>query len=270
MTGAPKPTTTAATPPCLSDLRIDMWLAGDLAVAEAERARDHTRACAACAARVAAIEGARAADARGGGPDIEALRRAAALAGPARATARAAGGRGAWRQRWIALGATLAAGAAALVLVARGTAPPATTRSKGRAHVGFFVEHGGDVRRGAPGERVSPGDRVRFTATPADPARPGHLAIVGVDAARAATVYFPAGGVPDDVPGGADVELPRATLLDDTLGPEAVYAFFCARPLAPDALEGARAALAAHPDAPAPELPGCTVDRLDWVKVRAP
>jgi hypothetical protein len=251
------------TAPCLSDLRIDMLLAGDLGGDGAASAREHARACPACAARVAAIEAARAADARGGGPDLEALQRAAALVAPAR-------GRGAWRPRWIALGATLAAGVATLVLVVRAPAPAETTRSKGRAHVGFFVEHGGDVRRGAPGERVSPGDRVRFTATPADPTRPGHLAIIGVDAARVATVYFPAGGVSDVVPLGDDVELPRATLLDDTLGPEVVYAFFCVRPLAPAALEGARAALAARPEAPPPELPGCTVDRLDWVKVRAP
>jgi hypothetical protein len=253
-------------PPCLSDLRIDMLLAGDLAAAEAGRAREHARTCPACAARVAAIEAARAANARGGGPDIEALRRAAAVVAPAR-------GRGAWRPSWIALGATLAAGVAALVLVVRAPVPTETTRSKGRAdaHVGFFVEHGGDVRRGAPGERVSPGDRVRFTTTSVDPGRHArHLAIIGVDAARVATVYFPAGGVPDDIAAGDDVALPRATLLDDTLGPETIYAFFCARPFAAGAVDGARAALAAHPDAPPPDLPGCTVDRLDWVKVRAP
>ena len=71
------------------------------------------------------------------------------------------------------------------------------------------------------------------------------------------------------MPAGDDVELPRATVLDDTLGREIVYALFCAAPVDPAALEAARSALEARPQV-APARAGCTVDRVDLVKVRAP
>jgi hypothetical protein len=83
---------------------------------------------------------------------------------------------------------------------------------------------------------------------------------VGLDARGAASVYFPIAGGADTVQAGTDVELPRATLLDDTLGPETVAAFFCERPVD---LTAVRARPRSTP-------PGCTVDRLDWMKVRAP
>ena len=163
-------------------------------------------------------------------------------------------------------------GAAALVLVARSPEPqpPDTgTRIKGGARIGFFVKHGEAVRRGGPGELVNPGDLVRFTAASAQPA---HLTIIGVDAAGAVSVYFPVNGGADDVAPGNEIELPRATALDDTLGSETVHAIFCARPLDAAASEAARAALRANPQAtpPVPLASGCTTDTLVWTKVRAP
>jgi len=234
-------------PDCLSDLRIDRMLAGDLDGRESERARDHAAGCAACAARVAAFEAARAATP----PDIdmEAIRRIAGA--PSASVARRS-----WRGLWPSLGLAAAAGTAALIVVARPRAPAhdETTRTKGSARVGFFVKHGDAVRRGGPGEPVSPGDLVRFVvSTP----RPAHLAIVGLDAGGAASVYFPPAGAADTVAAGTDVELPRATLLDDTLGPETVAAFFCERAVDVTTIR------ARPQSAPA----GCTIDRLDWVKV---
>jgi hypothetical protein len=240
-------------PECLSDLRIDRMLAGDLDGGERERARDHIADCTACASRVAAIEAARAATP----PHLEAIRRIAA-APPARFARRTWG--------WPLLGVALAAGAAMLVVVVRPHAPrpggggeqatDEATRLKGSAHLGFFVKHGNFVRRGGPGEPVSPGDLVRFVvSTP----RPAHLAIVGVDERAVASVYFPVAGAADTVPAGTDVELPRATLLDDTLGGETIAAYFCERAIDLGPLR-------AHPNS-AP--PGCTVDRFDWVKVPA-
>jgi len=233
------------TPDCLSDLRIDRLVAGDLEARARAQAGDHFAICAACASRVAAFQAARDATP----PDLETIRRVAAASPPRRL-------RRGW---WPSLGLTLAAGTAAVVIAVRPPATPTeTTRIKGGARVGFFVKHGDAVRRGRPsGEPVNPGDLVRFVvSTP----RPAHLAIVGLDASGAASVYFPPAGVADTVAAGTDVELPRATLLDDTLGPELVGAFFCERPVDVTAVR-------AHPESPPP---GCTVDRVGWVKVRAP
>jgi hypothetical protein len=231
-------------PECLSDLRIDRMLAGDLDDDAGARARDHVAGCSACAARVGAFEAARAATP----PDMEALRRVAA-APPAPVMRRA------WRGWWPSLGLALAAGVAGLVVAVRSPAPE-STGIKGAARLGFFVKHGDAIRRGVAGEQVSPGDLVRFVvSTP----RAAHLAIVSLDARAAASVYFPPAGVGDGVAAGTDIELPRATLLDDTLGPETVAAFFCERAVDLDALR-------ARPDS---TPPGCTVDRLDWVKVPA-
>ena len=239
---------TRRAPDCLSDLSIDRMLAGDLDGGARARARDHVAGCAACAARVATFETARAATP----PDLEAIRRIAA-ASPAPAARRR------WRGLWPSLGLALAAGAAVVVVAVRPLAPGSddATRTKGPARLGFFVKHGDAVRRGGADESVSPGDLVRFVvSTP----RPAHLAIVGLDARGAASVYFPVAGVADSVAAGTDVELPRATLLDDTLGPETVAAFFCERPVD----------LAAVRARPRSTPPGCTVDRLDWMKVRGP
>jgi hypothetical protein len=246
------------TPDCLSDLRIDRLLAGDLDGRESERARAHAAGCAACSARVCAFEAARAAPA----PDLETIRRiAAAVPAPSPAP------RSRWRALWPSLALAAAAGTAALIVAVRpvprgateaapGAAPGDATRIKGGARLGFFVKHGDAVRRGGPGEPVVAGDLVRFVvSTP----RPAHLAIVGLDARGVGSVYFPAPGAADTVAAGTDVELPRATRLDDTLGPETVAAFFCERPVD----------LAAVRADPRSAPPGCTVDRLDWVKVGA-
>ena len=244
---------TRRAPDCLSDLRIDRMLAGDLDGGAREQARDHVAGCAACASRVAAFEAARAATPPA--TDLEAIRRIAA-APPARAARR--------RRRWLwpSLGMALAACAAAVVVAVRPPAPESddATRTKGGAHLGFFVKHGDAVRRGGPDESVSPGDLVRFVVSTPRPAHLAHLAIIGLDARGAVTVYFPVAGVADTVDAGTDVELPRATLLDGTLGPETVAAFFCERPVD---LTAVRARPRSTPA-------GCTVDRLDWMKVRAP
>ena len=246
--------TTGRSLECLSDLRIDRMLAGDLDVDADGRAREHVAGCSACAARVAAFEAARAAVPPDVERELEALRRlAAAPAAPA--------ARPTWRRRWLwpPLGVALAVGVAGLVVAVRSPAPD-STRTKGAARLGFFVKHGDAVRRGVAGEQVNPGDLVRFVvSTP----RAAHLAIVSLDARAAASVYFPPPGAADGVAAGTDVELPRATLLDDILGPETVAAFFCERSVDLGALLGA---LRARPDS---TPPGCTVDRLDWVKVSA-
>jgi hypothetical protein len=230
----------ARAPGCLSDLRIDRMLAGDLEGGESARAREHLAGCSACGARVAAFEAARAVIP----PDLEAIRRLAAA--PPAATARRP-----WRAWWPSLGVALAVGAAALIVAVRPRAPDETTRIKGGPRLGFFVKHGDDVRRGRPGELVNPGDMVRFVVSTPQQA---HLTIAGADSRGVVTVYFPVASVADTVAAGSDVVLPRATQLDDTLGPETISAYFCER----------RVDLTRDPP------PGCKVDRIDWVKVPAP
>ena len=74
------------TPDCLSDLRIDRLIAGDLEGRERDGARDHLAICATCAARVTAFEAARAVTP----PDLETIRRIAAASPPRRP----------WRRLW--------------------------------------------------------------------------------------------------------------------------------------------------------------------------
>jgi hypothetical protein len=238
---------------CLSDLRIDMWLAGDLEAREQEQAGAHADGCPACAARVARIRAAHAALV----PDLDAFRRAVAAR-------RVAKRRYAWHLLWPALGA--AAAVAAFVFMLRADSDQVRdARRKGSAHVGLYVKHGETVRRGGPDEQVSPGDLVRFTVSLPTPT---HLAIVGVDKTGAATIYFPPEGATDEVPAGEDIQLPRATLLDEALGPEILHVYFCPRALGRPELEQLRAALQKYPGALLGPN-GCTADRLTLYKVPA-
>ena len=238
---------------CLSDLRVDRWLAGDLGAADEESARAHAAGCAACAARVARFREAHAASASEAAAGLAAILEAATP--PARPR---------WRL-WVPFAAGLTAAVAALALLVRpaDTGDALGTRTKGpRAHLGFFVKHGDAVRRGGWDEKVSPGDLVRFTASlPA----PRHVAIFSLDAAHRATIFYPADGRQAPLPAGADVELPRATELDGTLGVESIFALFCEQPID---LEAVRRNLQAGGEASWPRR--CDLDSLEWIKVAAP
>src|SRR5262245_19467085 len=118
-------------PGCLSDLRIDRMLAGDLDPAEQAGAREHAATCAGCRARLSRLEAARAASDGAAAAALEALWRAdEAPTPPARPR----------RWSWLgpALTAATAVGAVALVFFARGTLDqePTGTRTKGRARIG--------------------------------------------------------------------------------------------------------------------------------------
>jgi hypothetical protein len=258
---------------CLSDLALDRLVAAELDQAGARAARIHLEACTACAARLTALEGERArfeADA----PPLRLTPEGQVSRVPATALAPAPRPtRPAWL--WPSAGAALAAAAAAALLFR--AAPPPTdvpgagagsitvpgpapapggegeTRAKGSPHIGFFVERAGSVARGGPGEVLHPGDTLQlvYTATSAS-----FLAVLSVDGARAASVYFPAGPRAAPVEPGAEVQLPSSTVLDATLGPETLYALFCDAPVE---LAPVRAAFQAAPAAP-PIPPGCAVD----------
>jgi hypothetical protein len=197
---------------CLSDLRLDEILAG-------KRADDHLAGCAACQARAGALAA-----------DRDRFRAARpTLARP--------------RPRiWAALAVAALAAGFAVALIPRRDEPG--TRTKGGAHLGFAVAHGGAQRLGATGEVVHPGDTLSYLVTTAAPA---YVTVLGEDAAGRVTVYVAA----ERVPAGRDLPLAVATRLDAALGREALIAVFCPTPVV------------VARDAPA----GCTVDRLSLDKV---
>jgi hypothetical protein len=222
---------------CLSDFALDRRLGSELGAEEETLARGHIASCPRCAGRWTLLRAERDAFAA----EAPALR------------ARALPGRGRPR-RWLAAGmCAVSAAVAALVLT---SAPEREgTRSKGGVwRLGFYVSHAGAVREGAPGERVQPGDALRFTYGAAD-AR--YVAVLSLDGARRASTYYPASGGPRREEPGADVALPLSTVLDDALGEETIYGVACLRPFDPEAL---RRSLEREPGR-APSLPeGCSVD----------
>ncbi|HZJ54141.1 MAG TPA: DUF4384 domain-containing protein [Myxococcaceae bacterium] len=194
---------------CLSALRLDRWMMGELGAADAETVGAHVSSCAACSAAVAGIRGVR--------EEVRALPLPAAL------------GRPAPRRRFPAaavtgLGLALAA---SLVVILR--PPPATERSKGGGlGLTMFVQHGDEVRRAAPGESIAPGDAVRFAVSSPTPA---FVAVLSLDPAGKASVYFPQAPRAAQVPAGTEVPLPLGTRLDATMGEERLLGIFCASPV---------------------------------------
>jgi anti-sigma factor RsiW len=237
---------------CISDLRFDRMFAGELGDEETRAIDAHLTSCATCRARREEIAQAQAAGAGTLAAEAGALH------------ARATGGRRKPR-------AAIASGALALVALAAGVwlavapaRPPADPgepgeqplRFKGGHGFGFYVQRGAAVYRGGPGERLLAGDRLRFVARTREPR---YLAVLSLDGAQRATVYFPSGARAAELaPGEVEQALPASVQLDDVLGPERLYALFCVEPLA---LEPLRSALAQQRHAFAAPA-GCELERL--------
>jgi hypothetical protein len=241
----------AAWPACHSALRLDRWMAGELPAAEAEDLSAHVASCARCREAAASLAEAR---------DRTVLPPLRATRSEAEPTPRRAPR---WFP-WAALGASLAAAAAAIVILAPRIRPDldlglGDARLKGSSPaLGMYVQHGDVVRRAGPGERVAPGDAVRFAVTLREPA---YVAVLTLDPVGNASVYYPAGARAEPVNPGADVALPLATRLDQTLGEERVFGLFCDRPVE---LEPVRARLGALASGFVP--PGCQVARWSFEK----
>jgi hypothetical protein len=216
----------------ISELAIDRLVAGELTMLDADAARSHAAGCARCGGL---LDDALATKARFAA-DIPQL----ALPVPLRA-------RRSTRLWAIVAGGMLAAAAAIVLLVrARGPADGDVdgTRAKGRAHLGFYVSHAGDVRRGAGGERVVPGDAIELYSNAVDY---GWFAVTSVDGAGARTVYI----APRPYAPGREEIVPQSIVLDATLGTETITGIFCAGPFDP----------AAPPD-------DCTFDRFTIEKAQ--
>lgn len=238
---------------CLSDYRLDQLVAGELDPRAEEESRAHLLGCANCAARLSAIEADRAAFLA----DPPPLR-----VPPRRVTRRLL----TWAPR-IAAPLALAAAVALWMRVqppAVEPGDPAATRIKGKSRLGLYVKRGPAILPGASGDTVYPGDTLQFTTTVQ---REGvFVAVISVDGARKASVYYPGGPRAVKVEPGTDAALDQSTVLDDVLGPETAYGLFCDSPVE---LEPVRAAFEAAPEAP-PIPAGCVVDRVSFTKRSAP
>ena len=218
---------------CHSQLKLDRYLLGELPEAEAAEMRVHVESCEACRAAVEQMR-----------PEPLPPLRVVPL--PLRRARK-------W-PRIAAAAAGLAAAAGALLVAQR----PAGERVKGPGFsLSMYVQHGGDVRLAAPGERVEAGDAVRFAVSA--PAAT-YVAVLSLDPRGRASVYFPLGPSAEMVDAGRDVPLPVATRLDDSAGEERVVGLFCPSPVA---LEPVRAALQRGGDF-VPD--GCQVTRWSFTK----
>lgn len=236
---------------CISDLTFDAWRAGELNAERTGTLEQHLALCERCRRRQESI--------------ADQASRFWAQAPEQRLPARAAAGK-AVRRRWLAPSALAFSALAATVVWLR-LAPESRvdheeTRRKGPSHIVFHVQHEGSVKLGEDGERVFPGDRLRFSITTGKPA---HVAILSLDGAGVATVYFPQGKTSRGFGMVSGQPLDSSVLMDSTLGPERIWALFCDTQFDLDPL---RAQLERERALKPPA--GCTVDQHTIVKQAAP
>jgi hypothetical protein len=235
---------------CVSDLRLDAYLADDVSAEEAGTIRAHLERCQRCQARLGALTATAAHYL--GGPAAVAFRK--------ELEQRVSRGRGPKRGSpyFYALGAGLAAAAAVLLLVLPRTEPERVTetRLKGGQRLGFYVQHAGRTRRGSDGERALPGDLLRFTYSTD---RAVQFGVLSYDPAKHASVYVPFMSVGP----GVNVGAPLSVELDASLGVELLYGMFCEQRPAPSELLRMLEERAGAPPAAA----GCEVVKLQIVKV---
>lgn len=194
---------------CISDLRFDAWLSGELRSEHVEPLSRHVSECPRCGARHATLVRERERFLRTHAPPMPV---------PPRRTAPAL-------RRSIALSAAALSAAAALALmVQREDASSGGERAKGGERIGVFIKHGEQVRRGYDGDTVQPGDRLRLTYT-SD--RESYLALLGRDETGRVDIYYPAGTHAVRVAAGRGQPLPLSVELDATPGRERFFLVFC-------------------------------------------
>jgi len=224
---------TGRSPDCLSHLRCDQLLNGELE--DRDELKAHRAACERCAALLDRHR-------------KERVSFAVPLQRPRH------------HRRWTA---GLAAAAAVLglwLVVPRDRDDGPGTRSKGKPAISFYLKRGDATRRGRPGEVVFPGDAINFTASTDVPA---FLAIISIDGAHHASVYYPGGPTAAPLRVGRDQVLPLSVVLDDVVGRERLTGVFCDRALPVDQIEAAVAADGGIPR-------GCVTDSLTIEKRPVP
>ena len=214
----------------LSERSLDLLLLGrhaDQEGEEASRARSHVGACPACRSHLDSLR--RSAEYfdqnvrdRTEGQVLAALEERTGA--PPRT-----------RRRWELTALGLAAATAAVVLVTRGAprrpdAREADLRSKGDASLTVFRRHAGSVSVLSDGARVEPGDSLRFLA---DPAGYRWLLVLSLDGGGRSTVYLPYGGSASrPIDPLRRFEDDGSITLDETRGPERIFALFSDQPIA--------------------------------------
>jgi len=251
---------------CVSDLGLNEWRAGELSPARAAEVEAHLRQCARCRecdadrerehqAFLDAVPSFAALAASLGRPDVNTLvslpSDAARLPPPVakRARLRSLG--------W--LGAAMSA-AALLVWFGRPEVAPGT-RAKGAPQIDFFVKRGARVIRREPEQLLRAGDLLRFTVF-SD--RPRYLALLDHDP-HGARIYYPEGQLAKLQSAGWAVPLDFSVELDDSVGPERIYAVFCPEAFA---VEPLRAELARAGELRPPD--GCQLDAIEIRKEARP
>ena len=133
------------------------------------------------------------------------------------------------RRLWWALAPALAA-ACALVFVLRPRPPDEPDLlEKGAPSLSMFAKRGGQVQPVDDGAQLAPGDAVRFVLHPSGLP---YVLVASVDGSGGATIYHPFGGDRSaEVPRSGRVELPGSVVLDQSPGPERVFALFSRAPL---------------------------------------
>jgi hypothetical protein len=234
---------------CISDLTFDAWRAGELDKEQTVALEEHLSLCQACQQRRESIE-------------RQSLQFWDRAAGP---PSRRSGIR-IVRRRWFvpsALAFSALAAVAVMVSLAPGSRENADeTRLKGQSHITFHVQHEGKVTVGAEGQSVFPGDSLRFSLTTG---KPTHVAILSLDGAGVASVYFPQGKTSRSFGMVNSQPLDSSVLLDSTLGNERLWALFCDKEFA---LESLRAQLEREGNLSVPA--GCSLDQHTLVKRAAP
>jgi len=228
---------------CLSDLALDRLVAGEPVDAALTT---HAADCARCSGRLDEFRRARAFDA----PLLDKLRLQGGSVVPLKRRVR------------LATMLPLFAAAAILLLFLPRLFRPSGEREKGMSTLALdvVVRHAdGHIEALAPDGRVRAGDAIRFLVTTP---RPGHLVVLGLDAAGTVSVYVADGDQPLSIERGRKQAMPGSIVLDATPGAERLVALECdARFSVANAVDAGRRSLeraARDPRRVSPlDLPGC-------------
>ncbi|MFH1464922.1 MAG: hypothetical protein ABIO70_11110 [Pseudomonadota bacterium] len=162
-----------------------------------------------------------------------------------------------WWQRWLPVGAGVAAVAVLLLNIQPPPEPGQRHTAKGEGDIDFYLLRGDHVHPGSEDELHYAGDRVQFTYRTVGE---DSLVLVSVDGRGGLSVYYPREGErPLEVVPGERRVLEGSILLDDAPDYELILAFFGARSVrevveevsavrAADGVEGLRALARDAPD----------------------